>query len=314
MLAPLLAACASPIAPPRPVSAASGPVLITATADLPTIAPPPERSTPQSDAPVPTLILPTLTAFPDDDFFALGQSVEGRTIWAWQFGEGERTIVLVGGIHGGYEANTVLLSEMLVEHFRRSPEDVLPGIRLVIVPSANPDGTERGRGLEGRFNARGVDLNRNWGCEWSEEATLRERPVDPGPRPFSEPETLALRSFFISVEPDAVIFYHSAVGGVFMGACGNEPAAGWMGRLLAEATGYPYYREFHYYEVTGDASNWLAERGVPAAILELYSQDEPEFDENLRGVMALQCHFAGSSLVRSSDASVLRRVCAPYTE
>lgn len=243
-------------------------------------------------APPATLILPTLTPFPDDTLFAIGQSYEGRTIWAWQFGEGGRTITLVGGIHGGYEGNTVVLAEQLIEHFRRSPQTVLPGIRLVIIPAANPDGLERGSSFQGRFNARGVDLNRNWGCEWSETAVVRTRAVDPGPRPFSEPESLALRSYFLSDQPDAVIFYHSAVGAVFMGECGNRPAADWMGKLLAGATGYPYMSDFEYYDVTGDASNWLAERGVPAAVIELTTHEETEFEENLAGVMALQCYFA----------------------
>src|SRR5207244_2358056 len=63
-----------------------------------------------------TLVLPTLTPYPNDRRFSLGQSVEGRDIWAWQFGNGPHTIVLIGGIHGGYEANTVVLSEELVNY------------------------------------------------------------------------------------------------------------------------------------------------------------------------------------------------------
>lgn len=265
---------------------------------LPTVDPPPlptliirENGSPSS---TPTLVLPTLTPYPDDVLFSIGRSVEGREIWAWQFGEGSRTIVLVGGIHGGYEANTVVLSERLAEHFRRHPEEVLPGIRLVIIPAANPDGLLRGNDLEGRFNARGVDLNRNWGCEWSETAFLRDIPVDPGPRPFSEPETLALRFYFVAEPPDVVIFYHSALGSVFLGACGGQrPGAGWLGDLLAEATGYLYQQTFSYYEVSGDATNWLAERGIPAAIVELETPDDPEIERNLAGVMALQAYLAG---------------------
>lgn len=239
----------------------------------------------------PTIVLPTLTPYPDDVVFSVGQSWEERDIWAWQFGDGPVTLVLIGGIHGGYESNTVVLVEQLVDYFRRNPEYVLPGIRLVLIPTSNPDGLLRGDTLEGRFNARGVDLNRNWGCEWSEEAYLRDQPVDPGPRPFSEPETFALRAYFISQAPDAVIFYHSALGGIFMGACGEHEEAAWMGELLAESTGYPYDGSFTYYEVTGDATNWLAERGVPAAVIELATHDDPEFSRNLAGVMALQCHF-----------------------
>jgi hypothetical protein len=239
-----------------------------------------------------TLVLPTLTAYPDDHRFSLGQSVEGRDIWAWQFGEGPYTIVLVGGIHGGFEANTVVLAEELVNYFRSTPSDVLIGVRLVIIPAANPDGLLRGSGIEGRFNANGIDLNRNWGCEWSPTAVLQDVPVNPGPRPFSEPESLALRSYFSAEPPDAVVFYHSAAGGIFLGQCLDKPAARWLGTLLENATGYPHRDTFSYYEVSGDASNWLAERGIPAAVVETYSKDDSEFDLNFPGVMALQCHFA----------------------
>jgi hypothetical protein len=255
----------------------------------------------KSAAPYPTLVLPTLTPFPDDTLFSIGQSVEGQQIWAWQFGDGPRTIALVGGIHGGYEGNTVVLSELLINHFRSHPEDVLPGIRLVIIPAANPDGLLRGDGVTARFNANGVDLNRNWGCEWSETAYLGDALVDPGPRPFSEPESLALRFYFVAEPPDVAVFYHSALGNVFLGACGDsKPGADWLGDVLADATGYPYEASFEHYEISGDATNWLAERGIPAAIIELYTRDFPEFDHNLPGVMALQCYLIGDDLAASS--------------
>jgi protein MpaA len=312
----LLTACSGVVYAQRPASlitatpAPPGARAVTAT-PLSTIQAPLLQD--ESAAPHPTLVLPTLTPFPDDTLFSIGQSVEGQPIWAWQFGDGPRTIVLVGGIHGGYEGNTVVLSEMLINHFRSTPEDVLPGIRLVIIPTANPDGLTRGDGLEGRFNANGVDLNRNWGCEWSETAYLRDISVDPGPRPFSEPESLALRFYFVAEPPDVAIFYHSALGSIFLGGCGDsEPGVNWLGDLLADTTSYVYQPSFDYYEVTGDATNWLAERGIPAAIIELSTREHPEFDRNLPGVMALQCYLVGDDLAASSgspDPALLER-CA----
>lgn len=237
--------------------------------------------------------------------------MQKRGIQAYQFGDGPRTIVLVGGIHGGYEANTVLLAEKLVDHFRANPADVLPGIRLVIIPVANPDGLARSYGLAGRFNASGVDLNRNWGCNWSETAYLGDMPIDPGPRPFSEPETRALRAYFLEERPDAVIFYHSAIGAIFSGECGDaHPAALWMGDLLSRATGYPHER-FTAYEVSGDASDWLAERGVPAAVIELSTHEAVEFERNLAGVMALQCHFALAEARSMPYNPLVQSMCVP---
>lgn len=258
--------------------------------------------------PLPAIILPTRTPYPDDVRFSIGESVEGQDIWAWQFGQGEQRLVLVGGIHGGYEANSTLLAEMLVDHYRDHAEDIIPGVQLTIIPAANPDGLTHGSDLDARFNTNGVDLNRNWGCAWEPTAFLRDIEVSPGPRPFSEPETQALRTFFIVQQPSAVIFYHSAIGAVYMGACGDHPAADWMGDLLAEATGYPYQASFDYYEVSGDATDWLAERGIPAATVELVTRDSPEFDRNLRGVQALQCALAEENPAAALSA-VYERLC-----
>jgi len=161
---------------------------------------------------VPTLFLsPTSTPRRDlPDAFVYGKSVEGRDLYARRFGTGDKLLMLVGGIHTGFEANTVTLVNQLIAHFERNPHDVLPGIMLVMIPSANPDGLERGRTIKGRFNANGVDLNRNWDCDWSAEAVWKEQTVDPGTYPFSEPETQALASLILDTRPAAVLFYHAA--------------------------------------------------------------------------------------------------------
>jgi hypothetical protein len=306
-VATILIGCSGYVSLPQAIDPASfvisspTPVVIVPTAEPPPI----PTDFPES----PTLFIPTLDPLPDDIIFSIGDSVEGRPIWAWQFGDGDQTIILVGGIHGGYEANGIILSEELVDYFRRFPSDVLPSIRLIIIPAANPDGLEQGQNIDGRFNANGVDLNRNWGCEWSDTAYLRDREVSPGPRPFSEPESLALRALFIAAEPVAVVFYHSQLGAIFMGQCGDVPAAYWMGDLLARATGYRHERNFAYYEVSGDASNWLAERGVPAAVVELETRSDPEFEQNLSGVMALQCHFAGEASLPQDQQAFVAHTC-----
>lgn len=307
----LLAACAgSPALPP----AADDPPSTLAVLPSPTAVlkmnstPLPSASPSETLRPVP--VLPTRTSYPDAPHFSLGQSVQGHPIWAWRFGDGPHRIVLVGGIHGGYEANSTLLAKQLIGHLLANPADALPGIQLVIIPAANPDGLAQGDDLEGRFNANGVDLNRNWGCGWSKEAYLRNTPVDPGPYPFSEPETRALRAYFIAEPPDAVIFYHSALGAVFTGECGSEhPAARWLGELMAEATGYPY-EHFTYYDVTGDAANWLAERGIPALVIELSTRTDTEFQRNWKGIMALQCHFALSASRAMPLDPAVRQRCA----
>lgn len=229
------------------------------------------------------------------DAFVIGQSAGGRDILAWRFGSGARVLLLVGGIHGGFEANTVTLVRQMVDHFQTTPADVLPGMTLVLIPAANPDGLERGRAGEGRFNDSGVDLNRNWGCEWSAEAYWKNNEVNPGSQPFSEPETRALAAMVGEMRPAAAVFYHSAANGVFMGDC--QPGGGVSGTLAAvigEAAGYPYGEPFTAYKVSGTAPNWLDGQGIPAVDLELTNTRDSEFERNLRGVMAAQRWLAGS--------------------
>lgn len=239
----------------------------------------------------------------------VGRSVEGQDITAWQFGSGATHIVLIGGIHGGYEFNTVLLSQQLLTYFDQNPADILPGISLAIIPMANPDGVTRGGGLDGRLNADRVDLNRNWDCDWQENALWGTTPVDAGAAVFSEPEAAGMRDYLLAQKPDAVVFYHSSLGIIAMGECdGQSPGKEWFPQMLSQATGYPVHK-FDYYEVTGDASNWLAKIGVPALVLELSTKDEPEFRRNLLGVIALECHFALERIADAEHNPNVQRLC-----
>lgn len=284
----LLAACSLNLAqtgfgfPSTPPAAVTPAVPSTIAANQPTV-----------DAEMLLLSLPTATPYPNDQFITIGYSVEGRELTAWQFGQGPVTLALIGGIHGGYEFNSVVLVEQLAETVRNDPSLVLPGIRLVMVPTVNPDGVARGTDLEGRFNANGVDLNRNWGCGWEPESYWQDQTISPGPFPFSEPETLALRAYLLAMDPAAVIFYHSQFGAIFVGGCGEVGTSSiWLGDLLSGATGYPNEVTFEYYEISGTADDWLDERGIPAVTVELTNQTDPELERNLIGLMALQCHFA----------------------
>lgn len=287
-----MAATASPA--PRLVEYPTRELQPVASVDAPTLAP--------TDTPMATLPpVWTATAAAVDPFPAvaapvtartivIGESVEGRTITARQLGDGARVLLLVGGMHGGWEANTVELVERLTAHFEAHPEDVLPGVTLVLVAAANPDGLEHGRTSEGRFNANGVDLNRNWACDWSPDAVWRSERVNAGTSAFSEPETLALAEYIRGLRPAAVLFYHSAANGVYAGDCDSDTAADShaLEAVVGEAAGYRYGQPFSAYTVTGTAPNWVDGIGIPAVDVELRTATDAEFAANLRGVMAAQ--------------------------
>ena len=287
---------ATPVIPPTqiPVTLTPRPTLNIST---PTIAP---QTAPQT-APLP-FISPTparaLSTVPQS--FVFGQSAGGTNLLAQRLGTGDTLLMLVGGVHGGLETNTVTLIAELIAHFSANPQDILPGISLLFVPALNPDGIALGRTVNGRFNGNGVDLNRNWGCDWSPEAVFRDSPVSAGSAPFSEPETVSLASLINDLRPATVLFYHSAANGVFAGDCDNTGLgniSAEMSAVLGNATGYSYGQDFSSYAVSGTEANWVDGLGIPSADVELASTEFTEFARNLRGVMALQCWLLGENAV-----------------
>jgi predicted deacylase len=249
------------------------------------------------------------------EYEVIGRSVEGREIQAYHFGEGENKLVLVGAIHGGYEWNSALLAYELIDYFKENPSEIPNGTKVTIIPVANPDGLAAVVGtssrfaaadapqfdfadevkfsdpvVAARFNKDGVDLNRNFACQWQAQAVWRDYQVKAGTSAFSEPEARVLRDFFLREKLAGVIFYHSASNGAFTSFCGEaDPLAGTASLLstYATASGYPRYDDYPYYEVTGDAADWLSTQGIPAITVELSTHESIDWARNLAGVKAV---------------------------
>lgn len=257
----------------------------------PTTTPPPSVLIAPTNTSVPALdASPFPTALPDR--FVFGQSIEGRDLVGYRIGSGERVLMLVGTVHGGFEQHTSDLIEQLAEHYRGAPGELLPQVSLVLIPALNPDGLVRGRVLAGRLNANGVDLNRNWPCGWSPDAVFRDQPVGAGAEPLDQPETRALADLILSVQPAAVLFFHAAAAGVFAGDCGGDAGSAALGATYGSAAGYEFGSDFSDYVVTGTGPAWVNSLGIPSADVELTSATDPEFDRNLAGVQAVQCWLA----------------------
>lgn len=240
----------------------------------------------------------------------IGKSVEGRPIEAHSFGTGETHLMFVGGIHGGYEWNSVMLAYRFIDYLKANPTVLSDNIKVTVVPSMNPDGlfavVGKGGRFEvadapdvhdnsgtGRFNANGVDLNRNFDCKWQAESTWRGNTVGAGTAPFSEPEAAALRDLVLEDKPEAVVFWHSQANAVYGSECTGGILPGTMTILntYASAAGYPAVPAFTSYPVTGDAEGWLASIGVPAITVELASHQILEWEKNLAGSRALLEYF-----------------------
>ena len=104
----------------------------------------------------------------------------------------------MGGLHGNERA-TVLVLESFMEHCIRPGWN---GGKVLVVPLANPDGFEQ----NSRYNARGVDLNRNGDVNWSSTSV-----EPPGPAPWSEPESRAIRDLILAERPERIVFLHWAL-------------------------------------------------------------------------------------------------------
>jgi len=215
-----------------------------------------------------------------------GTSYGGRDLRAYRLGTGPSVRAIIGGIHGGYEWNTVELVSQTLSYLLEHPDLVPPGVTLYVIPCANPDGYAAGRDLAARVNGNGVDLNRNWDYHWQRTATHGTRPVDAGSAPFSEPETAALRDFILERDVELAVFYHSAMGKIFSGAEVTRCATLELAQAMSEATGYPHAPEGVPGQVTtGDAIDWLSAQGIAAVEVELTDHEHIEWERNLRGVL-----------------------------
>jgi len=222
-----------------------------------------------------------------------GFSVAGRPIEVFTFGKGERQYLIVAGIHGGYEGNTVALANELILYINDHHEIIPRDVTLYIIRNMNPDGEARDNGFDGRVNNNGVDLNRNfpaknWVADWDRDGCWAFRPTSGGTSGGSEPETRAVMNFIATHKIQAMISYHSAALGVFPGGVPWEEDSKRLAKTLADVTKYPYPPVDTGCVYTGTLADWAVENGVGAAVdMELANHKDTEFDKNLKAMQAL---------------------------
>ncbi len=133
-------------------------------------------------------------AYPDlAEMISVGVSVQGRDMWALRItgpAAVKPAVFFHGAEHGNEVASSSVMAYVANHLLTKYSSDIsvawlVNHVEWYLMPIMNPDGYVAGQ----RYNANGVDLNRNWGGPGSGE--------DPsgGPYPFSEPETTAVRDF-----------------------------------------------------------------------------------------------------------------------
>ncbi|MDO8728401.1 MAG: M14 family zinc carboxypeptidase [bacterium] len=241
----------------------------------------------------------------------IGKSVLGRDITAYHYGSGDTELLFVGGIHGGYSWNTVLVAYELSDYLKTNADIISKNIKVTIIPVLNPDGLNKVVGnlsrftktdvsssqtvkISGRFNANNVDLSRNFDCNWKSAGVWQTKTVSGGSKAFSEPESLAIRNYIETQKPKAVVVWYSAAGGVYASSCNGEvlPQTSIITNIYAKASGYPAYQSFDFYETTGDIVNWLAKNNIPAFSILLSTHEDTEWDKNRKGIEALLQYYA----------------------
>ncbi|OGO15534.1 MAG: hypothetical protein A2Z14_17700 [Chloroflexi bacterium RBG_16_48_8] len=215
----------------------------------------------------------------------IGYSVEGRPLEVFQFGSGPRDLLIVAGIHGGYEWNTIALADELISYLDEHPEMIHPRLSIHILRSLNPDGATLIDSPWGRGNANQVDLNRNWDSSWTSDIPKPNCwdlvPLTAGPQPGSEPETQALMQYILDTNMDALISYHSAGLGIFAGGKPSTQESLSLAEAIASVSNYPYPHIDIGCEYTGTLTDWAADNGVAAIDIELSSHWDTDFEQNL---------------------------------
>ncbi|MGI6094358.1 MAG: M14 family zinc carboxypeptidase [Lachnospiraceae bacterium] len=164
----------------------------------------------------------------------IGQSHDARPIPMLRIGLGEKVLFCTAGIHGRETINPILLLKMIEEYCtyyekQEKMEDrypirsMLDQYSICFIPLVNPDGYEialngfsaiqnpilrqeiRMKQMDAhywKYNARGIDINRNFPCA----SYVRQQPWE---YPASENETQALIQIFQSYDSIGYLDFHS---------------------------------------------------------------------------------------------------------
>ena len=254
---------------------------------LPTLTPNPYYTPPVFETVTPFVLIdgprPTVIGF----------SMGARAIEAYRFGVGEKEYLIVAGIHGGYEGNTIALANELIKYINENPGTIPTDVTLYIIRNMNPDGEARDDGVDGRVNNNGVDLNRNfptrnWTADWDRDGCWIYRPTTGGTYGGSEPETRTVMNFIRSHKFKAMISYHSAALGVFPGGVPWQAPSKRLAKALAKVTDYPYPPVDTGCVYTGTLADWAVENGVGASVdMELSDHRDTDFKKNLKALQVL---------------------------
>lgn len=135
--------------------------------------------------------------------------------------------LLIGGTHGDERATVSILESFVAGPLARGAL----GESVAALCLHNPDGFA----ADTRYNARGVDLNRNFPYRWSHGS---DEP--PGSAPLSEPEAQVLHDLIMAYRPRKIVSLHWALAEIDADGPQSAPLAEAMWAALAPRERSPY--------------------------------------------------------------------------
>ncbi len=222
--------------------------------------------------------------------FSIGKTVQGRDIWALHFtpmdGPTSAPAIAIMGGHHAREHLSVELPLMLAKHLaeKNGPDPLITELlrtrEVFIIPQVNPDGSEfdiatgtyqmwrKNRMNTANPRCTGIDLNRNYGFKWGTGGSSTDPCSDThmGPRPFSEPETQAVKAFVESNPNIKVLLSIHTYSELILYPWGHkyDPIENSrdlstheaMARAMARWNGYKPQQASDLYIASGDTTDW----------------------------------------------------------
>jgi len=189
----------------------------------------------------------------DTGWQVIGQSIEGRDIRLRTVGHGPRVVLWIGGIHGNEPEGTHSTAQ-LPTAFLADPHRAAQ-VTLHLIEDVNPDGRAAGT----RFNAAGIDLNRNYPLAFAPAKRHSTAPLD-------QPESILLAAQLAALKPALLIVAHSWPEKHFINYDG--PAADLAARFSA-LSGYPVVPSDGFHPTPGSLGSWVGiGMGLPVLTLE----------------------------------------------
>jgi carboxypeptidase T len=264
---------------------------------------------------------------------SIGQSLEGRNIWALKITsphlDVQKPVLFINGMHHAREVMTPEIAIDMIDYLTlnyQSDAKVtkwLDSTIVWIVPMFNVDGnfkmwTKDSMWRKNTRNDHGVDINRNYPYAWNKCSGSSDRPWAQdfrGEAPGSEPETQAMMKFVASIKPVFSISYHS-YSEIVIYPFGCEPlrtpesdAVEKIGAEIAKKLQYKPGTSWELlYNVDGGDIDWLySEHQVIPYVIEVNSTNQgfqPDYlkwrdatvNRNRPGWMHLLDRFEGPSL------------------